>query len=74
MVGRSLTDHYWRAKGRNLAQSTFVMDMNARMQARNPGRVANMVEVEALRRELEPLVIADVRRSYPGFVPERVAV
>jgi hypothetical protein len=74
MVGRSLTDHYWRSKGRDLAQSEFVMRMNAEMQARNPGRTsADVNDVETLRKELEPKVIADVRQRHPDFVPQRLA-
>lgn len=71
-VGQSLTDHYVKSKGRNMAQSHFLMQMNARMQARNPGRpMADPREVEALRREIERLVVADVRRTHPDFSPER---
>lgn len=72
-VGNNLGTRYWRPKGRDVAQSEFLMDLNARMQAKNPGGVANVNDVETLRRELEPQVIADVQRRHPGFAPKRIA-
>jgi hypothetical protein len=71
-AGRSLREHYVKSKGRDLAQSEFLMQMNARMQARAPkSSVAGPHAVEVLRRELEPIVLAEVRRSYPSFSPKR---
>lgn len=71
-VGQSLSEHYVKSKGRNMAQSHFLMLMNGQMQGRRPKAHSwDVHDVEALRRELEPLVVAEVRRSYADFSPER---
>lgn len=70
-VGDCLRDHYVRSKGRDPAQGEFALLMNMRMQSRRPeGWTGDARAVEALRRELEPLVVADVRQKYPTFSPE----
>lgn len=71
-VGDSLRDHYVRPKGRSAAQGEFLIRMNIEMQRRNPGAgPADTRSVEALRREIEPATVAEVRATYPDFAPER---
>lgn len=73
-VGDCLRDHYVRPKGRNPAQGEFLIRLNAEMQSQHPGTgPADPHDVEALRRELEPEAVAEVRRTHPDFAPERWA-
>lgn len=63
---------YVKPKGRNMAQAEFLMLLNAKMQRYRPVDWSGDTSLaEKLRLALEPPVVEEVRRTHPGFAPER---